>query len=126
MKTVFSRYVKSKPKEVRVPLTELEDAAFKSLLCVGLLKLRARRLNTFSEVPGNEGCQLRLRCRREHWPAAQELASRVNMRTVEHQLRTLVAETERATHSLPYSSGATGRPEPPKREATPGRQAESQ
>jgi hypothetical protein len=124
MNTVFSRYVKSKPKVVRVPLTELEDAVFKHVLCVGLLKVRARSLNAFSEVPGNEGCELRLRIRREHWPAAQELASRLNMKTVEHQLRTLVAETEHAIQVLPRSSGATGSTEPPKRQATPGRQAE--
>jgi hypothetical protein len=96
MSPVFSRYVKSKPKEVRIALEELEEATFKHVLCIGLLKFRARRLSAFSQVPGSEGAELRLRCRREHWPAAQELASRLSMRTVEHQLRALVAETSRS------------------------------
>jgi hypothetical protein len=87
MTSTFARYLKSKPKEVRIALDELEEAVFKHWLCIGMLKLRARRLDAFSQVPGSEGSELRLRCRREHWELAQELASRLNLRTVEHQLR---------------------------------------
>ena len=98
MGSVLSRYVKSKPTEVRIAVDELEEVTFKHFLCIGMLKLRARGLGAFSQMPGNEGGELRLRCRREHWALAQELASRLSMRTVEHQLRALVDETSRSDH----------------------------
>ena len=103
MSSVFTRYVKSKPREVRIALDELEEAAFKNRLCLGFLKLRARRLGAFSGVPGNDGGELRLRCRREHWEAARELASRLSMRTVQQQLRALVADNERASERIARS-----------------------
>jgi hypothetical protein len=116
MSSAFARYLKSKPKEVRIALDELEEAVFKHWLCIGMLKLRARRLDAFSQVPGSEGSELRLRCRREHWELAQELASRLNLRTVEHRLRALVAETDRAGQILPQRAG-TAEPEQAKRQS---------
>src|SRR6476646_10609139 len=87
------------PKEIRIPLDELEEAVFKNRLCLGFLVLRARRLDSFKDVPGNAIGELRLRCRREHWETARELASRLSMRTTEHQLRALLAETDRGSQS---------------------------
>ena len=84
-------------------------------LCIGMLKLRARRLEVFSQVPGNQGSELRLRCRREYWEVAQELASRLNMRTLQQQLQALVAETDRATQRLPQPP-ASVEPQRAKRE----------
>jgi len=89
-------HLKTNPKEIRIPLEELEEAVFKNRFCLGFLVLRARRLDSFKDVPGNATGELRLRCRREHWETARELASRLSMRTTEHQLRALLAETERA------------------------------
>lgn len=87
--------LKTNPKELRIPLDELEEAVFKNRFCLGFLVLRARRLDSFKDVPGNATGELRLRCRREHWETAKELASRLSMKTTEHQLRALLAETER-------------------------------
>jgi hypothetical protein len=116
MSHVISRYIKSKPKEIRIAVEELEEATFKHVVCIGLLRLRARRLGAFSQVPGSEGGELRLRCRREHWPLAQELASRLSMRTVEHQLRALVAETSR-TLEVPTQAPVIPEAGPAKRDA---------
>jgi hypothetical protein len=91
--------LKTNPKEIRIPLDELEEAVFKNRFCLGFLVLRARRLDSFKDVPGNTTGELRLRCRREHWETARELASRLSMRTTEHQLRALLADTERASQS---------------------------
>ena len=88
-------HLKTNPKELRIPLDELEEAVFKNRLCLGFLVLRARRLDSFKDVPGNATGELRLRCRREHWETARELASRLSMKTTEHQLRALLAETDR-------------------------------
>ena len=103
--SVFT-HLKTSVKEVRIPLDELEEAVFKNRLCLGFLVLRARRLDSFKDVPGNATGELRLRCRREHWETAKELASRLSMKTVEHQLRALVAETERASQSPAQSAPA--------------------
>jgi hypothetical protein len=87
--------LKTNPKEIRIPLEELEEAVFKNRFCLGFLVLRARRLDSFKDVPGNATGELRLRCRREHWETAKELASRLSMKTTEHQLRALLADTDR-------------------------------
>src|SRR5262249_31372999 len=67
-------HLKTSPREIRIPLDELEEAVFKNRLCLGFLVLRARRLVAFHDVPGNNAGELRLRCRREHWETAKELA----------------------------------------------------
>jgi hypothetical protein len=95
---VFTR-IKTNPKEIRIPLDELEEAVFKNRFCLGFLVLRARRLDSFKDVPGNATGELRLRCRREHWEMARELASRLSMKTTEHQLRVLLAETDRGSQN---------------------------
>src|SRR5215471_16777854 len=87
--------LKTNPKEIRIPVEELEEAVFKNRFCLGFLVLRARRLDSFKDVPGNATGELRLRCRREHWETARELASRLSMKTTEHQLRALLADTDR-------------------------------
>jgi len=92
--SVFRR-LKTNPKEIRIPLDDLEEAVFKNRFCLGFLVLRARRLDSFKDVPGNATGELRLRCPREHWETARELASRLSMRTTEQQLRALLAETDR-------------------------------
>ena len=61
----MSRLQKTSPKQVRIPLDELEEAVFKKRLCLGFLVLRARRLESFKDVPGNATGELRLRCRQE-------------------------------------------------------------
>jgi hypothetical protein len=91
---VFTR-LKTPPKEIRIPLADLEEAVFKNRFCLGYLVLRARRINSFKDVPGNATGELRLRCRREHWETARELASRLRMKTTEHELRALLADTDR-------------------------------
>jgi hypothetical protein len=87
--------LKTNTKELRIPLEDLEEAAFKNRFCLGYLVLRARRLDSFKDVPGNATGELRLRCSREHWETAKELASRLSMKTTEHQLRVLLADTDR-------------------------------
>ena len=89
--------LKTNPKEIRIPLDELEEAVFKNRLCLGFLVLRARRLDSFKGVPGNATGELRLRCRREHWETARELASRLSMRTTQHQLEALLDDAERGS-----------------------------
>jgi hypothetical protein len=105
--------LKTNPKEIRIPLEELEEAVFKNRFCLGFLVLRARRLDSFKDVPGNATGELRLRCGREHWETARELASRLSMKTTEHQLRALLADTDRdrASQSQPQIERAPAQQE---------------
>ena len=98
--------LKTNPKEIRIPLDEMEEAVFKNRFCLGFLVLRARRLDSFKDVPGNSTGELRLRCRREHWETAKELAGRLSMKTTEHQLRALLADTDRERVSQSSSQTA--------------------
>lgn len=112
MSSSLARFLRSSPREVRVAFEELEEAVFKQRLCVGMLRLRARRLHIFSQVPGSVGSELRLRCRREHWELARDLASHLSLRAVEQQLRTLAAENDQAANKLPIPTSSP-KPTPP-------------
>jgi hypothetical protein len=86
----LARFLTSEPKEIRVPLTELEEVSFKNLLWLGFLEIRARRLSAFNAMLGCDGGQLRLRCRRAHWRAAKELASKLTMSILAEDLKAMV------------------------------------
>ena len=87
-------YIHSKSKEVRIPMDELEEVRFRRYLWRGELVIRAQRMTTFGSMSGRAGNELRLRCRREDWELARELASRLSMFTMEQELRTLISATE--------------------------------
>jgi hypothetical protein len=86
----LSKLLPPSTRELRVPFSELEEATFKRRFCLGFVRLRARSLKVFAEVPGSQGCELRLRCRSEHREAAQELASRIDMSLVSQDLQRMV------------------------------------
>jgi len=104
---VLAKFIRSNPKELRLPLGDLEEAAFGRRLWLGFLHLRARSMSAFGTVPGNDGCELRLRCRRAHWPTAQDLASRINMRVVTEDLKALV-DSNTPPRPLPPGPQAIG------------------
>jgi hypothetical protein len=106
----LSKFFQSNAREIHIPLADLEEVGFKTRFCIGFLTLRARRMTAFNPVPGNHGGELRLRCRREHWDTARELASRLNMHTVRQELNALVAATNRTREVLPQEP-APGGPE---------------
>ncbi len=105
----LSKFLKPGAREVRIPLAEIDEAVFKGRFCLGFLRLRARRLTAFAQVPGNEGDLLKLRCRRENWEAARELASRLSMQTVKRELSDLIS----ATDTPPQKLRAQATPAPP-------------
>jgi hypothetical protein len=84
------KFFVSSAKEVRIPLSELEEASFSRRLWLEFLNLRARNLRAFSAVPGNRGCELRLRCRSAHRAAAQDLVSRLNLSLVAKEIKAMV------------------------------------
>jgi len=93
--------IKSQPKELRVSVSDLEEVTFQRALLRGTLNLRARRMGTFASIPGSVGGELRLRCKRAYWGAAQELASHLGLRLVEQDLRTMIDQTGRPTEPPP-------------------------
>lgn len=100
--------LKSQPKEVRIPWTDLEEVTFTKGYFKCVLHLRARAMTAFSQIPGSNGSEVKLRCKRKYAPAAQELASNAGMRIVEHQLRALAALNNQAAASLPGAERKLG------------------
>jgi hypothetical protein len=100
---VVLEFIKSPPKEARIPLSDIEQAVFRRRLLGGLLKLRAGRLDAFRQIPGARGGELKLRCRREYSEVAADLASRINLRAVTQDLQQMIAANERPAeiHSAP-------------------------
>jgi hypothetical protein len=92
----LSKLLPPSTRELRIPLSELEDVTFKRRFCLGFVLLRARSLKAFSDIPGNQGCELRLRCRSAHREAAQELASRLGMSLTTQDLKRMVEAADAA------------------------------
>lgn len=110
---VLARLVRSQPKEVRVPLAELEEVAFRRRFLMGYLCLRARRMSSFNAVPGSDGAELRLRCRRAHWQAARELASNLDLGVVTQNLKAMVDAHTPPDALPPGPPPLPGQPAPP-------------
>ena len=89
--------MKSQPQEARIPWTELEEITFTKGLFRCALHLRTRGLKAFSAIPGSNGSEMILRCKRKYAEAARELASNAAMRIVEHQLRALASANQAGT-----------------------------
>ncbi len=79
--------LKSAPREVRIPFGDLAEASFKRGFFSGAIRLRARRLTILASIPGSNASELILTCKRRDRPVAQDLASRLSMRILEHDLR---------------------------------------
>jgi hypothetical protein len=109
----FARSLRSEPKEIRVPLSEIEEVTFKKFLVLGFLEIRARHLNTFSAMPHCDGGQLRVLCRRAHWGAARELASRFSMSALAEDLKAMVAAKLPPSQAVPAAPAAQGGAERP-------------
>jgi hypothetical protein len=77
-------------------------------------------MSALAGIPGHDGAEIRLRFRRQHRDAAQELASQVSMRMVTQDLQRMVDETSRA--AFPHSNPPAVVPnEPPRRTLPPGK-----
>jgi hypothetical protein len=100
--------LKTQPKEVRIPFANLAEVTARRGWFGSILVVRARTISALAEIPGHDGAEIRLRCRRRHRDAAQELASQAHMRMVTRDLQRIVAETDRAIY--PPSAAPSAQP----------------
>jgi hypothetical protein len=105
----LSDFFKSRSREIRIPLQDIEAVSFQRRLLTGVLKIRAGRLEAFRDMPGATGSEIKVRCRREHFAEAEELASRISMRAVTEDLREMIAANDRS-RSPRGEPPNTGRP----------------
>ncbi len=83
-RTVFGRVVtvKSRPKEIHIPLKYVDALEYKSSFFPfrAKLRLRVRNLEQLAAVPGSRGAEITLRCKRRYRSLAHELANLVAFR----------------------------------------------
>jgi hypothetical protein len=72
-------------KEVRIPLTQVDALEFLNnrILFHVRLRLRVRKLEFLDPVPGSDGAEIVLWCRRRYRPIANELANLVTIQILE-------------------------------------------
>jgi hypothetical protein len=78
-------WIKSPPREIRIPLKHVEALEVKShwFLLHVWLRLRVRKLEYFVGVPSADGAEVILWCKRRYKPLAHELANAVTLHLLE-------------------------------------------
>lgn len=75
--------LKSRPNEVRIPLKHVEALEYKGGFFRGKLRLRVRNLEYLMSVPGSDGAEVVLKCKRRYRRLAHEFATLVTLRLLE-------------------------------------------
>jgi hypothetical protein len=92
----FFGILRSRPKEVRVGLADLESVEFRRGWFGEKLRIVTRRVRALEAIPGAKGPELKLRCRRRHRVAAEELASSLRLQATEKHLKALRGAAQQA------------------------------
>jgi hypothetical protein len=100
VKDSFVGALKSGVKELRLPLSELEELSFRKGLFRRRLTLRARGLSALADLPGADGACVVLSVVRADADAARDLASHVTLLLSEQRLREVEEEARAAADEL--------------------------
>ena len=87
---------RSRPKEVRIHLNDIESVDFRRGWFAGRLRVGTRRVSALEAIPGAKGAEINLKCRRRHRLAAEELASSLRLRVTEKHLEELRGAAQQA------------------------------
>jgi hypothetical protein len=81
-------WIKSPPREIRIPLTDVDALRFERhwYLFHVWLRLRVRKLEYFAGVPTANGAEVILWCKRRYKGLAYELSNNVTLRLLERVL----------------------------------------
>jgi hypothetical protein len=73
------------PHQVRIPLSHLDSIVYKNpfYLFHAVLQLRVRSLETLARVPGSNGAEIALYCRKRDRQLAQDIANTVTFQKLE-------------------------------------------
>lgn len=76
---------KSPPRQVHIPLNHVDALEYKNSIFPMhvMLRLRVRNLEFLASIPGSDGAEIILYCRRRHRHHAQELANLVTLQLLE-------------------------------------------
>jgi hypothetical protein len=88
--------LRSRAKEVRIPLSDIESVAFRRGWFAGKVRVVARRVSALEAIPGAKGPEIDLKCRRRHRVAAEELASALRLQVAERHLVELRGAAQQA------------------------------
>ena len=75
--------LKSKPKQVNIPLLDIESVTLKKSWFSTKLIVRVLKLGTLNEIPGTEKGEAILKLRRKERKTAETLISKINFRISE-------------------------------------------
>ena len=88
--------VKSELEEVRLQLQDLEWASYRRGWFTDALVITARTMRTLGAVPGANGVEVTLRCKRKHRKAAESVVAEARFRIGDRQLAGLSRDAGRA------------------------------
>ncbi len=81
--------VRSRPREVRIELAEVESVEFRKGWFVGKLRIVTRRISVLEALPWARGPEIKLKFGRKRRLSAQELASSLRLQIAERRLEAL-------------------------------------
>jgi len=73
------------PQQVHIPLSQLEEVEYRNpfYLFHATLRIRVRDLQTLAPVPGSDGAEVTLYCKKRYRHIAQEIANSVTFQRLE-------------------------------------------
>jgi hypothetical protein len=78
-------FQRHEPQQVRIPLSQLDSIEYKNpfYLFHAVLRIRVRSLETLVQVPGSNGAEIALYCRKRDKHLAQDIANTVTFQKLE-------------------------------------------
>jgi hypothetical protein len=95
MKDALMGVIRTGPRTVRLPVTDLAEVGLRLGWFQQRLVLRSRNLRVFADLPGRDGAELVLYCRRRDRVTMQHVYAAVQERLTSASLKRLDAEAER-------------------------------
>jgi len=88
--------LRSRPKEVRIGLADVESVEFRRGWFVDKLRIVTRRVSALEALPWARGPEIKLKCRGRHRLAAEELAASLRLQATERHLEALRGAAQQA------------------------------
>lgn len=86
VKDAFIGFVKSKPKQIRIPFREVISIDYKRNLFLSRIVLRLGNMTYLSDIPGDNKGEVKLKIKRKDKEMAQNLVSHIKLRVSEIRL----------------------------------------
>ena len=84
---VFLGIIKSKLKEYKYHIKDLESVTFEKKIFSSALLVKARKMETFINFPGSRQGEIKMHIKRKNHYLAEQYVSHINLQISEHQLK---------------------------------------